>query len=641
MANPFLRRATEYIRDPEAFLSVVSPAPLTTFLANSPHKDQLFSYPIRIIGSPGTGKTMLATLAEFGMVETILRDLENATNRPLAKALVEAGFVDQDMTPKVAAVRVPMESEYRDFWELPYEPGIKTKLAFWLLQARAMLGLIRGLTAYSDRSIEQVRFVPRATYEAHLDQIGGLTAEGVRKRALAVQRAIYSVGSSLRPPELENLPQDATLPYAPFDAIEAIEIDWNGEWITVQPLAMLDDMHELHHDQLDGLFRTLSHREMRFGRWMMMRLDALSPGTVLRTNVEQPSHNRAQERDFVDVPMQVDGDKGVARKKFRVMAQEIANKYLPRVETFSNRETPKLTHLLPKTPPKLSAAKLRDLSALVDKEQEQLDIVDSRRTAIEDLIVTYRAKKGNTVVGDDLALGMCRVLMHRYAKRREWATPSLFDDNRDPEPKTPLKADTAIANGARVFLAHEFGRPFHYGVEALCDASNENAEIFLKYTGNLVAEVETRLIRRKSLALPAELQQSVLRSTAQWIMKHWAFPMATPVRALVDAISDVCIVESLRPNAPLDAGANAVAILEEEFTKIPADDELLKVLKQAVAHGALTIERDYKQGGGGKTWCLIELTGTVCLAAGLTFNRGGFVPKKRSFFDDVVESKNA
>src|SRR3546814_1877734 len=76
---------------------------------------------------------MLATLAEFKMVEAILRDPTNPTNRELASALEAAGFLE-DGKPHVAAVRLPMESEYRDFWELPYEPGIKTKLAFWLVQ---------------------------------------------------------------------------------------------------------------------------------------------------------------------------------------------------------------------------------------------------------------------------------------------------------------------------------------------------------------------------------------------------------------------------------------------------------------------------------------------------------------------------
>ena len=638
MANPFLRRATEYIRDPEAFLSVVSPSPLTTFLAQSPYKNELFSHPMRIIGSPGTGKTMLATLAEFKMVETILRDVANSTNRPLANALADAGFVSKKMMPNVAAVRIPMESEYRAFWELPYDPTIKTKLAFRLLQARAMLALIRDLTASGERSIENVRFIPRADYEAHLDQIGGLSPEGIKEKALAVQRAIYIVGAGLRPPPLDQLPQDATAPYAPFDAIEAIEIDWDGAAIQLHPLAMLDDMHELHHDQLDKLFGLLSHREMRFGRWMMMRLDALSPGVVLRTNV-QPTHNRTEGRDFIDISMQVDGDKGAARTKFRKMASDMANKYLPRVEIFANRETPTLANLLPKNSPKLSAANLRNLNESLDKVQDKLKISASRRKAIEDLVADYAASRDANEIGDDIAAAMCRILMHRYDKRREIITPSLFEGINDPEPSTPLKATRDVSNGARIHLHHEFGRPLHYGIEALCDASNENAEVFLQYTGDLVAEVETRLIRRKSLAIPVEDQQRVLRHTAQTRMQNWAFSMATLVRGVVDAISDVCLNESLLPNAPLDQGAMAAAILESEFSEIPPDSEVLMVLKQAVAHGAINIERNYGQGG--KHWCLIELTGTVSLAKGLTMIRGGFVKEKVAFLEDAIGQTHA
>jgi hypothetical protein len=86
----------------------------------------MFEVPVRIIGVPGSGKTMLATLAEFRMVEKILKDVTYQTNRTLAAALGQAGFL-RDGRPHVAAVRVPMESEYRDFWELPYDPAIKTQ----------------------------------------------------------------------------------------------------------------------------------------------------------------------------------------------------------------------------------------------------------------------------------------------------------------------------------------------------------------------------------------------------------------------------------------------------------------------------------------------------------------------------------
>src|SRR3546814_6541149 len=65
---------------------------------------QTCALPICIIGAPGSGKTMLATLAEFRMVETILKDETNPANRTLADALAQAGFL-KDGKPNVAADR--------------------------------------------------------------------------------------------------------------------------------------------------------------------------------------------------------------------------------------------------------------------------------------------------------------------------------------------------------------------------------------------------------------------------------------------------------------------------------------------------------------------------------------------------------
>lgn len=637
MANPFLRRATEYVREDESFLSIVSPAPLTTFLATNKHKDDMFEVPVRIIGAPGSGKTMLATLAEFRMVETILQDETNPINRALADALGQAGFLKEGK-PHVAAVRIPMESEYRDFWELPYESAVKTKLAFWLVQARAMLGLIRSLTANRRREIADIQFIPRATYEAHLEQIGGLTAIGIRDRALAVQRAIYSVGAGLRAPKFENLPPDAIAPYAPFDAISKIRIDWMGEEIELSPLVMLDDVHALHHEQLQAMFEMLSHREMKFGRWMMMRLDALSPGAVLRSTGTQPTHNRAKGRDFVDIRMQGDEKKEVARKQFRTMARDMAKRYLPMIEAFRNRNATDVDRLLPAEPPKLTPGQVKELSLKVNKDQAKLSIGLSRRNEIDGIVDEYIKRTKSYDDRPEVALAMTRILLHRYAIRIARATPSLFED-LDPDPRTPLKADSDVAHGARLHLYHEYDRPLHYGVDAICDASNENAEVFLQFAGELVANIETRAIRNNTLPLPARSQQSILTKKARAMMDAWAFPYAQRVRDLVDAMGRECREESLLPNAPLGPGANAIAVLEEEMETLSTDDEVGSVLKHAIANGAVTIERNYGQGG--KQWALIELTGTVNLAYGLTFNRGGFLPKNLDYIRSVTGLTNA
>ncbi|HEY9552820.1 hypothetical protein [Allosphingosinicella sp.] len=633
MANPFLRRATEYIRDDAAFLAVVSPQPLTTFLTRHPRRDDLFNLPVRILGAPGSGKTMLATLAEFRLIETILRDQTNDTNRELAGALAGAGFL-QDGCPRIAAVRVPMESEYRDFWELPYEDNIKTKLALWLVQARTMLALIRSLTAGGARELDSIRFIARDASEAQLEQIGGLTARGIRDRALEVQKAIYSVGASLLPPKLAHLPPEATEPYQPFESIREIEIDWMGERHIVSPLAMLDDVHALHPDQFEQMFGALARREMRFGRWMMMRLDALSPGAVFRSAESLETHNLKPDRDFINVFMQGHDDRNAERRQFRTIATDMANRYLPLVPALRSRGQTPFSRLIPTEPPRLTHAKLRDLAASVDRVQRKLEITKARRENIEQLISTHLS---GTTSGDkepEVALAMARILMHRYSNRVAGMELSLFEDF-DPEPRTPLKADAGVAEGARLHLNEEFGRPLHYGLDNLCDASNENAELFLQLAGALVARMETKAIRGQSPVLPPADQQAVLTEKAKEIMTGWAFPFARHVRNLVDGIGRDCREVSLAENARLAAGANAIGVPEAEIEALlDSDDELALVLKYAIAHKAIEIQRDYGQGG--KQWCLIELSGIVCLAHGLTLRRGGFLERNLAYIREMA-----
>ena len=633
MANPFLRRATEYVRDDASFLALVSPAPLTAFLAKNEHRDDMFEVPVRIIGAPGSGKTMLATLAEFKMVEIILKDPTNRTNRDLASALEAAGFLESGK-PRVAAVRLPMESEYRDFWELPYEPAIKSKLAFWLIQARAMLGLIRNLLASRTRAVDDIKFIARTSDEAQLDQIGGLTASGIRARALAVQKAIYSIAAGLRPPKIEDLPADAITPYAPFEAIQNIEVEWDGKPIIVSPLVMLDDVHALHPDQLEAMFETLSHREMKFGRWMMMRLDALSPGAVLRAPDSQPSHNRSKGRDFIDIHMQAQLDTATERRRFRAIALDMANRYLPLVQALSSRNATDFSRLVPGETPKFALAQLKKLKAVVDRDQRSLDISQPRRADLDQLVRAYLAGTKSHDDTEEVGLAMSRILMHRYAIRLTHSTPDLFED-LEPNPKRPVKADASVADGARLYLHSQYSRPFHYGIEDLCDASNENAELFLQYAGAMVAQVETRAIRSQALPLKAVVQEAVLTEKAQSIMDGWAFPYAQNVRRMVDAVGQACLKESLKPNAPLGAGANAMGIPEDEMKwLLSSKDELCIVLKHAIANGAVNVRREYGQGG--KSWSLIELTGTVCLVHGLTFKRGGFLEKNLEYLREVA-----
>src|SRR3546814_16682296 len=72
---------------------------------------------------------------------------------------------------------------------------------------------------------------------------------------------------------------------------------------------------------------------------------------------------------------------------------------------------------------------------------------------------------------------------------------------------------------------------------------------------------------------------------------------------------------------------------------LSSEDDLSLVLKHAIANGAINVQREYGQGG--KSWSLIELTGTVCLVHGLTFKRGGFLEKNVDYLRESAASPDA
>ena len=72
MDNPFLKRATEHLREPAVFLGIVSPEPVRTFLGNAGKNGTLYDRLILLRGTPGSGKTTLARLFDYASLTTLL-----------------------------------------------------------------------------------------------------------------------------------------------------------------------------------------------------------------------------------------------------------------------------------------------------------------------------------------------------------------------------------------------------------------------------------------------------------------------------------------------------------------------------------------------------------------------------------------
>lgn len=641
MPNPFEKRATEYLRDDEAFLAVVTPEPLTTFFQRHAEEGSLYDRLAVIVGTPGSGKTTLARLFLYPTLRTLLRNSSLSTYKALLDSLTSCHAIGDD-GPIIVGGRIPLEAEYREFWEFPYSEELKGGLMTALLQARTVLAWLRSLTD-AGIPLETISIRPRAGSEAALAAIGGRDGPSLFARASQVELAIYKVSAALVPPDVSDIDADAAAGYRPFDVIEEIVFRDADRDVSARPLVIFDDAHSLHRAQLQLLIRWLTRREFKVSRWILMRLDALHPSDVLSDSSrggdgEEPGIKRS--REITSIWLQSSDDRAQQRRAFRKMAKDMANRYLQQMDVFNRRRLNSLGDLLSTQAEAIAPGKIEQLRGTVAAMQRRHGVSAKRREAIEEEVDRYL--QASSEGGEDVRLAMLSILFARYAKRVPQR--GLFDANTtdieaadvntaDVEPAKPLTADSDVAEGARVHLLHRFDRPYFFGIDILCDVSSENAEQFLQLAGRLVSQSETQLIRAKPATLTSGMQHTLLRQKAGEILRDWDFPQHQLVRQLADGIAKECLKKSLEPNASLGGGASAFGIPQDEFDEIPRKHPALaRVLQFGVAYNSFMLVPNH--GTKKKIWCLVELGGTLLLHHGLTLRRGGFLERRS---DDLLK----
>jgi hypothetical protein len=626
MANPFTTfRAAEHADTMEGFLSLVVPDPLEQYFERFFHDGVLFRRAMFVYGQPGSGKTTLARLFEPLALSTLLRNDSGQAFAAVRAAVARTGALNDDVSTIVGA-RIPLESDFRELANLPYSADVRRQLLLRLIQARAVLRWFAQLQQIGIKAA-QVEAVPRDGFNGSMEVLGGAGGAQLLARARAVESSIYSILGALVPPLEKDFPADLKLPYHLFDVLAEFRIapmvarSHNLE-TRLRPFVILDDAHALSAEQFQTLRSWVTRREIILGRWIMSRLDALSPTEIVSefgaTEESPAAPGVAPQRDFEVVALQgVGEDRQAARRQFRKVADAIGRRYLKQVEALNRAQIADLGSILDTMVTPLPDEKLTGWEKEVDSEAAKRAITGPVRRSLEDSVDAILKQRGETA--KDLRVALLRILVHRRSTVRQL---TLFGDDAAESPS--LTVDASLIGAAEIQLFRTFGRPYFYGFDQLAMASSENPELFVRLAGTLVDASLNLLLRRKRPTVSAAEQHRLLRAKASEIVEQWNFPEASTVRRLVAGIASRCEKVTDLPNAYLKSGANAFGIPMADFNTLRVSNTPLAIaIKYGVAYSVFSVSLD--RSVKNMQWCLVTLGGVACLHHRLTLALGGFV----------------
>jgi hypothetical protein len=637
MDNPFKKRRTELITDRRTLLSLVSPVPIEEFFRVD--KAELIEKLAMVVGTPGCGKTTVAQVVEFESLSMLCQTTSTPINKDLVDVLTMNGFI-KDGLPAVLGHRLAMTTNFRDIWELPYSEQTRTALLRAFVQSKAVLGWFRQLEEMGIGT-DDIEIVMGANSESVAEVTGANDSKAFRQYARDIELAIFRVVTSLVPPDEQEMAKGfLNTSYDVFEVLTAIRV---GKWpapleapaASLRPMMVIDDAHELHPTQFLQLRDWLKSKAIGVSRWLMCRPDVVSADdyrdalTKDAVPEEDMTPGSTRGRDYLLKLMQLGPSK---EKRFKLIAVDIGNRYIAGIPEFARRGLRDLRPMLGQGVNSMPEGQIKLL-------QEQIDKLARDSHFSSSLVATLRARVPTTARPDE-ALAALRILMHRERNR----TPQLGllpDDSVRDEPVTDERmAGSSLIEGARIQLMNQFDRPYYYGVDKLISASNANIEQFIRLAGGLVDEVLARVTREKSADLTPKAQHAALVSQATQAMNEWDFPYNAVVRELVKKIANRCLERTMRPNAPLDDGANAIGIPQEEMEKVlKRSERLARVLHFAFAYKALVFVPQYNCKG--KVWCLLELGALPSMANGLTLHRGGFIEDTLSGLQLMLPTEGA
>ena len=269
----------------------------------------------------------------------------------------------------------------------------------------------------------------------------------------------------------------------------------------------------------------------------------------------------------------------------------------------------------------------RALNKKIDETYSQTKKFDIWKAKTKSMMGTFRDKA--------IAIRGLEILINREMLASQKTLVDFPISEKVLQERTSSSVDAA----ADWFLSREFKIPYYFGFYRLARLSSSNIEQFLAMSADLFEELVSESLIRKVSTLSALRQEDMLKNIARLRWDEIPRTMANgrDIQKFLNSIQELCVAESLRPNAPYSPRVTGIAIsMYERDQLIKAVEKkdnsryakMTRTIALCISNNLLEPSLDRKQGKkGGKTWMILYLNRILCLQFGLPLQYGGYRQK--------------
>jgi hypothetical protein len=609
--NPFRARASEQFGDTLSFLRNFGAGVLELV------PESIWDRPLILQSAPGGGKTSLMRLFAIDSLEHVHRRRTDFGD--LVTYLEELGAL-APTGPTHLGIMIGLDKDFRSLLDLRISSEEASALFFRLLDARIMQAIVRAAlaAAHADdpAALTLVPLRPLDEVAPIAELVGGVHGDAILAWARANERLVLRPLDSLLPMKVEVEGQ-ALLPLTSLRLLSLVRFRVGDVELPHRPLIMLDDGHELGHEQRRALLARLPDRTLEVARWYSERFEALENEELMVGNI--------LGRDFELLQLENGARHGKIRLG-KVMLDVADKRARPTLFDYADIEQ-SFRELVAVDGDDLLAGRTDDVLRSLHGRVQNLAAGHER--------YVHWLEAVDEASGYDAAV-LLRTLEIVVRKDLGRTQTEIFEM---PLPVEEFDAQRPrVVQAARLFLSREFGLPFYCGPAVLASLGSENMEQFLRLAGDLFEQVLAEItLRRLPPRLDAIAQDRTVRRASE---RYWRELPARvrdgrSVRRLVSAIVQLAQDETFRETAPYSPGVTGTAMLMSDRERLldrnqraatPGADLLLRAMGSAIASNVLSVELDYSVKN--QRVMVIYLNRLFCPRFQLPLGRGGFRERK-------------